>query len=120
MKVSIVDTLATFVLFFRAVSTWNSSRINKTGTGENLAKNHDNPVSPATVNREVILLKSMLKKAAEWYELTLRTIALDLAKEESRERILSRSEMGLLVATNIKARQWKFLQYRKTDRTSLN
>jgi hypothetical protein len=31
------------------------------------AKSHDNPVSPATVNREVILLKSMLKKAAEWY-----------------------------------------------------
>jgi hypothetical protein len=29
------------------------------------AKNHDNLVSPATVNREVILLKSMLKKAAE-------------------------------------------------------
>jgi hypothetical protein len=62
------------------------------------AKNHDNPVSPATVNREVILLKSMLKKAAEWYGLNLRTITLDLAKEESRERILSRNEMGLLVA----------------------
>lgn len=42
------------------------------------AKNHDKLVSPATVNREVILLKSMLKKAAEWYGLTLRTITLDL------------------------------------------
>ena len=61
------------------------------------AKNHDNSVSPATVNREVILLKSMLKKAAEWYGLSLRTITLDLVKEESRERILSRNEMGLLV-----------------------
>jgi len=40
----------------------------------------------------------MLKKAAEWYELNLRTITLDLVKEESRERILSRNEMGLLVA----------------------
>jgi integrase len=65
---------------------------------EQKAKNHDNPVSPATVNREVILLKSMLKKAAEWYGLNLRTITLNLAKEESRERILSRGEMGLLVA----------------------
>ena len=62
------------------------------------AKNHDNPVSPATINREVILLKSMLKKATEWYGLSLRTITLDLVKEESRERILSRSEIGLLIA----------------------
>jgi hypothetical protein len=62
------------------------------------AKNHDNLVSPAAVNREMILLKSMLKKAAEWYGLSLRTITLDLAKEESRERILSRNEMGLFVA----------------------
>jgi hypothetical protein len=72
--------------------------------------------SPAKVKREMILLKSMLKKAAEWYGLNLRTITLDLVKEESRERILSRSEMGLLVATNIKARQWKSLQRRKTSR----
>jgi len=62
------------------------------------AKSHDNSVSPATVNREVILLKSILKKAAVWHGLSLRTITLDLAKEESRECILSRSEMGLLVA----------------------
>ena len=39
----------------------------------------------------------MLKKAAEWYGLNLRTITLDLVKEESRERILTRNEMGLLV-----------------------
>ncbi len=43
------------------------------------AKNHDNPVSSATVNREVILLKSMLKKASEWYGLGLRSITLDRA-----------------------------------------
>jgi integrase len=62
------------------------------------AKNRNNLISPATVNREVILLKSMLKKATEWYGLSLRTITLDLVKEESRERILSRNEIGLLVA----------------------
>jgi hypothetical protein len=38
------------------------------------------------------------KKVIEWYGLNLRTISLDLVKEESRERILSRNEMGLLVA----------------------
>jgi hypothetical protein len=45
----------------------------------------------------------MLKKAAEWYGLSLRTITLDLVKEESRECILSRSEMRLLVANFVPA-----------------
>jgi integrase len=42
----------------------------------------------------------MLKKAAKWYGLSLRTITLDLVKEESRERILSRNEKGSLVANS--------------------
>ncbi len=62
------------------------------------AKNCDKPISPATVNREVILLKSMLKKASKWEGVDLKIIDLDLTTEEHRECILSRNEIGLLVA----------------------
>lgn len=64
------------------------------------AKNRENPVSPATVNRELILLKSILKKASKWENVDLRVIDLDLTSEEPRERILSAHEMRLLVGNS--------------------
>jgi integrase len=51
-----------------------------------------------STNTRLTIGPKILKKAADWYGVSLRTITLDLAKEESRERILSRNEMGLLVA----------------------
>jgi integrase len=49
-------------------------------------------------NKVLFYYSRKSKKSNKYFGLTLRTITLDLEKEESRERILSRNEMGLLVA----------------------
>lgn len=63
------------------------------------AKNRENFVSQSTVNKEVKLLKNILKKAAKWKEIEIHDLELDLAKEMPRERILTHQEIGLLVET---------------------
>ncbi len=62
----------------------------KTGNQERL-------ISPATVNKEVVLLKNILKKAAKWKGIVVHNLELDLAAELPRERILTHKEIRLLV-----------------------
>lgn len=54
-------------------------------------------ISPATVNKEVKLLKNILKKAAKWNGIAIHDLELDLATEMPRERILSQQEMRMLL-----------------------
>jgi integrase len=61
------------------------------------AKTRNGLISPTTVNKEVKLLKNILKKAAKWKGVGIEEIELDLAKEMPRERILTRREIRLLV-----------------------
>ena len=61
------------------------------------AANRKNLVNPGTVNREVGLLRSMLNLASEWFDLELKPIKYEMAKEEPKERILSEQEIRRLI-----------------------
>jgi integrase len=54
-------------------------------------------VAPTTVNRELELLRGMLNKASEWYELELKPFKFEKAKEVQKERILSENAIRLLI-----------------------
>lgn len=60
-------------------------------------KYRDKLVSQSTVNKEVKLLKSILKKAAKWKGIEIHDLELDLAAELPRERILTHHEIRVLV-----------------------
>jgi hypothetical protein len=61
------------------------------------AANRKNLVNPGTVNREVGLLRSMINLASEWFDLELKPIKYEMAKEEPKERILTEQEIRRLV-----------------------
>lgn len=61
------------------------------------ARKRDNLVSPTTVNRELLLMSNMLKKAYEWYELDLKPVKIELSKEYPKERILTEREIRLII-----------------------
>ena len=61
------------------------------------AANKKNLVNPGTVNREVGLLRSMINLASEWFDLELKPIKYEMAKEEPKERILAEQEIRRLV-----------------------
>ncbi len=63
-------------------------------------KNKEQNVSPATANKEVKMLKSMLKKAATWKGIEIHDLELDLATEIPRDRILTNHEIKLLVGNS--------------------
>jgi integrase len=60
-------------------------------------KGRDKLISPATVNKEVKLLKNILKKAAKWKGIEIHDLELDLAAELPRERILPHKEIRQLI-----------------------
>jgi integrase len=60
-------------------------------------KNKKNLVNPGTVNREVGLLRSMMNLASEWFDLELKPIKYDMAKEEPKERILTEQKIRRLI-----------------------
>jgi integrase len=64
---------------------------------EQKVKNQEKLISQSTVNKEVKLLKNILKKAAKWKGIQIHDLELILAKEMPRERILTQKEMKLLV-----------------------
>jgi hypothetical protein len=43
-------------------------------------------VAPSTINRELGLLRNMLRLASEWYELDLKPLKFEMAKEEQRAK----------------------------------
>jgi integrase len=57
----------------------------------------DSLVTPATVNKEVKLVKHIIKKASKWLGIGINDIELDLATELPRERILTHEEIRRLV-----------------------
>jgi integrase len=61
------------------------------------AANKKDLVAPSTINRELGLLRNMLNLASEWYELELKPLKIEMAKEEQKERILSEEEIRLLI-----------------------
>jgi integrase len=61
------------------------------------AANRKNLVNPGTVNREVGLLISMINLAAEWFDLELKPIKYEMAKEEPKERIATEQEIRRLI-----------------------
>jgi integrase len=61
------------------------------------AKNRKNLVSPTTINREFALLRNMLNLASEWYELELKPVKVEMAKEVQKERVLSEAEIRLFI-----------------------
>jgi integrase len=66
------------------------------------ASNRKNLVTPGTVNREVGLLRTMLNLASEWFDLELRPIKYEMAKEEPKERILTEQEIRRLIENSEK------------------
>ena len=60
-------------------------------------RNRESLIKPATVNKEVKLVKHIIKKAAKWLGVRIQELELDLATELPRERILTHEEMRLLV-----------------------
>jgi integrase len=54
-------------------------------------------VAPSTVNRELGILRNMLRLASEWYDLELKPLKFEMAKEEQKERIFSESEIRRLI-----------------------
>lgn len=65
------------------------------------AKNRNNLVSPTSINRELALLRNMLHMASEWYEMELKPIKVEMAKEVQKERVLSESEIRILIDKSI-------------------
>jgi hypothetical protein len=61
------------------------------------AANKKNLVNPGTVNREVGLLRSMINLASEWFDLELKPIKYEMAKEEPKERISTEQEIRRLI-----------------------
>ena len=61
------------------------------------AANRKNLVNPGTVNREVGLLRNMINLAAEWFDLELKPIKYEMAKEEPKERIFTEQEIRRLI-----------------------
>lgn len=57
----------------------------------------DSLVTPATVNKEVKLVKHIIKKASKWLGIKIQDIELDLTTELPRERILTNEEIRELV-----------------------
>lgn len=57
----------------------------------------DSLVKPATVNKEVKLVKHIITKASKWLGIGIHDIELDLATELPRERILTQEEIRVLV-----------------------
>jgi hypothetical protein len=53
--------------------------------------------APSTINRELGILRNMLRLASEWYEIQLKPLKFEMAKEEQKERILSEPEIRRLV-----------------------
>lgn len=66
-------------------------------------------VSPATVNKEIKLLKNIIKKAAKWKGIEIHDLELDLSKEMPRERILTQQEIRKLVDTAKEPLKWAVL-----------
>jgi integrase len=60
-------------------------------------RQRDSLVTPATVNKEVKLVKHIIKKASKWLGVGIQDIELDLATELPRERILTHKEIRVLV-----------------------
>ena len=61
------------------------------------AANRKNLVNPGTVNREVGLLRSMINLAVEWFDLELKPIKYEMAKEEPKESILTEQKIRRLI-----------------------
>jgi integrase len=61
------------------------------------SRHRDSFVTPATVNKEVKLVKHIIKKASKWLGIGIQDIELDLATELPRERILTNEEIRALV-----------------------
>jgi hypothetical protein len=57
------------------------------------AANRKNLVNSGTVNREVGLLRSMINLASEWFDLELKPIKYEMAKEEPKEKKRGTGEM---------------------------
>lgn len=58
-------------------------------------------ITPATVNKEVKLVKHIIKKASKWLGIGIQDIELDLATELPRERILTHEEIRLLIENEL-------------------
>jgi integrase len=54
-------------------------------------------VAPSTINRELGILRNMLRVSSEWYDLDLKPLKFEIAKEEQKERIFSESKIRRLI-----------------------